>query len=79
MRQYFASLMRAASQGGQQLSLVDQHRMRTTGGNAQGPFGNITFNYGNAKTLSEVADVELRTIEQLLSRVLPRSRANSSA
>ena len=53
--------------------------MRASGGSAQGPFGNIVFDYGKARTLSEVAEVELRTIEQLLSRVLPRLRAGSDA
>ncbi|TKA56328.1 hypothetical protein B0A55_11674 [Friedmanniomyces simplex] len=76
---YFASLMRDATMGTHRMSLVDQHRLRASGGNTQGPFGHITFDYGTAKTLVEVAEVELRTIEQLLSRVLHRSRANSDA
>lgn len=71
--------MREATTATQSLSLVDQHRLRATGGNAHGPFGHIVFNYSTAKTLVEVAEVELRTIEQLLGRVLPRSRANSDA
>ncbi|KAK4948271.1 hypothetical protein LTR10_012805 [Elasticomyces elasticus] len=76
---YFASLMREATMGAQPMSLIDQHRLRASGGSASGPFGHITFDYSQAKTLVEVAEIELRTIEALLSRVLPRSRANSDA
>ncbi|KAK3112991.1 hypothetical protein LTR53_010156 [Teratosphaeriaceae sp. CCFEE 6253] len=80
---YFASLMREATMNGRPLSLVEQHRMRAYGGNvngsAFGPFGNINIDYGNANTVGEVGEIELRTIEQLLNRVLPRSRAPSDA
>ncbi|KAK1825158.1 hypothetical protein LTR12_000447 [Friedmanniomyces endolithicus] len=75
---YFARLMREATTGSKPLSLVDRHRLRASGGSALGPFGSIRCEYGNAKTLVEVAGVELRTIEELLNRVLPRSRAGSA-
>ncbi|KAK5736199.1 hypothetical protein LTR17_007539, partial [Elasticomyces elasticus] len=74
---YFASLMREAT--ALPMSLIDQHRLRASGGNTSGPFGHIVFDYDRAKTLVEVAEIELRTIEHLLNRVLPRSRANSDA
>ncbi|KAK0257788.1 hypothetical protein LTS09_007402 [Friedmanniomyces endolithicus] len=75
---YFARLMREATTASKPLSLVDRYRLRASGGNALGPFGSIRCEYGNAKTLVEVAGVELRMIEELLNRVLPRSRPGSA-
>jgi len=70
--------VREATTGSKPLSLVDRHRLRASGGSALGPFGSIRCEYGNAKTLVEVAGVELRTIEELLNSVLPRARAGST-
>ncbi|KAK5115435.1 hypothetical protein LTR85_009895 [Meristemomyces frigidus] len=78
MVNYFVSLMHEATTGSEVLSLANQHAMRASGGSPQGRFGNIDFDYGDASTLAEVGKVELRTIETLLGRILPRSRSNST-
>lgn len=71
--------MREATTGNETLTLADIHALRASRGQGQhGPFGNVQFDYDKASTLAEVGKVELRTIETLLSRVLPRSRASSS-
>lgn len=59
--------------GTQTPSLAQQHAMRASGGNTQGPFGPIAFDYTGASTMAEVGKIELDTIETLLGRVLPRS------
>ncbi|KAK5114694.1 hypothetical protein LTR62_002267 [Meristemomyces frigidus] len=82
---YFAELLRDANgMGGRVLSLAEQHSMRTSGSDtphdsatAQGPFGRMKFDYGNAKTIHDVAQTELNTIETLLRKVLPSSRRAS--
>ncbi|EMC94317.1 hypothetical protein BAUCODRAFT_25533 [Baudoinia panamericana UAMH 10762] len=68
---YFANLLRDATTRGQTLSRTDRFTMRMIGADDAGPFGAITFEYGNAKTLADVAKVELGVIDTLLSRVLP--------
>ncbi|KAK4550882.1 hypothetical protein LTR36_000462 [Oleoguttula mirabilis] len=75
---YFADLIHGATASSEALSLADEHAMRASGGSAQGPFGDITFEYGDATTIAEVGKIELRTIEALLGRILPRSRSTDS-
>ena len=51
--------------------------MRTSGLGPQGPFGGLTIDYGDAKSLAEVGEIEMQTVEALLRRVLPVSRSAS--
>jgi len=61
----------------QQMSLADLHAMRASGGTKGGPFGTLTINYGDAKTIADVGKIELRKVEELLKKVLPSTRSNS--
>ncbi|KAK5133144.1 hypothetical protein LTR08_008168 [Meristemomyces frigidus] len=74
---YFAKLMSEATTPTEEASLADRHAMRASGAKAQGPFGKIEFDYGNATTLAEVGKIELRTIETLLARILPRANLDT--
>jgi len=59
----------------QRMSLAQQHIMRASGGNRIGPFGTVSIDYGNAKTLAEAGVIELHAIEALLKKVLPSSQS----
>ncbi|KAK4569506.1 hypothetical protein LTR86_003269 [Recurvomyces mirabilis] len=77
MVQYFASLISDAINGGRPLTLAQRFAMRTSGVGLQGPFGNLTIDYGDAKSLAQVGEIEMQTVEALLRRVLPISRSAS--
>ncbi|KAK3673103.1 hypothetical protein LTR78_006943 [Recurvomyces mirabilis] len=77
MVQYFASLISDAINGGRPLTLAQRFAMRTSDVGLQGPFGNLTIAYGDAKSLAQVGEIEMQTVEALLRRVLPISRSAS--
>lgn len=77
--QYFATLFSDATTGMKPLSLADLHAMYASKANTDvKKFGDLEISYTNCKSIADAGRAELRYLEEILGRILPRGGSSTA-
>lgn len=85
--QYFAKLLTDATIGQKQFSLADLHALKASkairddvdNSNTVNLFGDVDVDYAGCKSLADAGRAELRYLEKVLGRVLPRGSSSAGS